>query len=65
MDDKQINFQETLKQIEEIVSSIESGELSLDESLKRYEECKALIKKVNEALEEAEQKVSLIVKEIK
>lgn len=36
--DKEINFEESLKRLEEIVSRLEEGKSSLDESLKLYEE---------------------------
>ena len=34
----EMKFEDALKKLEKIVSELEGGELSLDESLKRYEE---------------------------
>lgn len=50
-------FEDNLKRLEEIVNKIESGSLSLDESLSLYEEGNKLIKKLNLALKEAKEKI--------
>ena len=50
-------FEESVARIEEIVSSLEKGELSLTEALQIYEEGTALVKKCTQMLNQAEQKV--------
>ena len=57
---KDINFEDALSQLEEIVRKIESGAVSLDESLSLFESGVSLIKLCNEKLESAEQKVKLL-----
>jgi len=52
-----------MQRLEEIVQSLEGGALSLEESLKAFEEGMKLLKFCSNKLEEAEQKVSLLVKE--
>ena len=55
-------FENNLNRIEKIVADLESGELSLDDSLKLFEEGSGLISACNLMLNEAEQKVMLVKK---
>ncbi len=57
-DKKEIKFAEKLSMLEEIVSQIESGDLSLEDSLALFEEGKKLIKDLNLTLESAKEKIS-------
>ena len=52
-----ISFEEALKRIEEIVSILEKGECSLDESLKLFEEATTLCAHCNLKLEQAHKKI--------
>lgn len=61
MEKETINFEKELARLNEIVSLIQGDEISLDESLKLYEEGNAIIKKLDAALKEAENKVETIV----
>ena len=56
-------FDEMMQRLEDIVRGLESGELSLEESLKIFEEGMTLVNACSKKLEEAEQKVTLLVKE--
>ena len=56
-------FEEAMQRLEEIVQGLDSGELSLEDSLKAFEEGMKLVKFCSNKLEEAEQKVSILVKE--
>ena len=56
-------FEEAMKRLEDIVQSLESGDLPLEESLKIFEEGMKLISFCSKRLEEAEQKVTMLVKE--
>jgi exodeoxyribonuclease VII small subunit len=56
-------FEEAMERLEQIVESLEGGDLSLEESLKIFEEGMKLIRFCSKKLEEAEQKVTLLVKE--
>lgn len=57
------SFEEAMKRLEDIVREMESGELSLEKSLKVFEEGMGLVDFCSRKLEEAEQKVTLLVKE--
>lgn len=54
-------FEKKLKRLEEIVNKMESGDLSLDESLKLFEEGVKLSRECNEALSQAELKVKTLM----
>jgi exodeoxyribonuclease VII small subunit len=57
-----MDFEKRLGRLEEIVGKMEEGELSLDESLKLFEEGVKLSRECNSQLEQAEQKVKLLMK---
>ena len=59
------NFKELISQLEEIVKELESGELSLENALKKFERGIKYANLCNEKLDEAEKKVSLLVKDNK
>ena len=52
------NFENAMKELEAIVDNMEHGEFNLEESIKQFEHGVSLTKKCQEALREAEQKVS-------
>jgi exodeoxyribonuclease VII small subunit len=56
-------FEKAMQRLEEIVQGLEEGDLSLEDSLKAFEEGMKLLKFCSNKLEEAEQKVTLLVKE--
>lgn len=55
-----IKFEEALLNLEEIVRQLESGSLSLDESIKRYEEAIKYVKICTQKLVNAEQKIKIL-----
>ncbi|MFI5184870.1 MAG: exodeoxyribonuclease VII small subunit [Vicinamibacteria bacterium] len=59
------SFETALKQLEEIVQRLEKGELSLEESLKLYEEGIQLSRLCHGKLEEAEGKIEMLLKDAK
>ena len=59
---KEMKFEEALKKLEEIVHGLESEELSLDDSLKRFEEGIKLSQICRKKLEEIEKKVQMLIK---
>ena len=61
MSDKELNFEKELNRLKEIVSLIQQKDLSLDESIKLYEEGAKIVKTLNEALSEAEKKVEQVI----
>ena len=57
MEEKKLDFEKSLKRLDEIVSKIETETLPLEESLKLYAEGRKLIASLEDALKEAEQKI--------
>jgi len=55
-------FEEAIKRLEEIVHTMERGDLSLEESLKAFEEGIKLVRLCTRKLEEAERKVEMLIK---
>jgi exodeoxyribonuclease VII small subunit len=62
MEDKVINFEEELNRLKQIVSDIQQKDISIDESLKLYEEGQKIIEILSKELEKAESKVEKIIK---
>ena len=60
---KSISFEEKLDQLEALVSQMEQGELSLDDAMKQFEQGIALSRDCQQALQQAEQKVSILIAE--
>jgi exodeoxyribonuclease VII small subunit len=56
-------FETAMERLECIVQSLEGGDLSLDESLKVFEEGMELVRFCTKKLDEAERKVSILMKE--
>ena len=56
-------FEEALEDLEKIVERLESGDLSLEESLTAFEEGVRLVKFCNRKLTEVEKKIELLVKD--
>lgn len=54
---KQKSYEQSMKRIEEIVEILESSELTIDESMKLYEEGVKLTAFCNKYLDNAEQKI--------
>ena len=57
---KNIKFEEAIEQLDNYVRSLESGNLSLDESIEAYAEAVKLVKVCNERLDSADQKVRIL-----
>jgi exodeoxyribonuclease VII small subunit len=51
------DFSQSLKKLEDIVTSMENGELSLEHALKQYEQGVALARQCQQALQEAQKRV--------
>lgn len=58
---KSESFEDLLRDTEELVDALESGELSLDESLKTYDNGIKNLARCAELLEQAEQKVQVLL----
>ncbi len=57
------NFEQALEELESLVSSMEDGELSLEDSLKAFEKGIKLTRECQTALKQAEQKVQVLINE--
>jgi len=60
---KKERFEDQLMLVEEVVKSLESGKLGLEESLEKYEAGIAALRSCYRILEEAERKIQVLVKE--
>jgi exodeoxyribonuclease VII small subunit len=58
-----VKFEQAMARLEAIVGQLENGDLSLDESLKIFEEGIRLSKNCLKVLEEAERKVEVLVQD--
>jgi exodeoxyribonuclease VII small subunit len=56
-------FEDAIRELEDIVRRLESGDLPLEESIKIFEEGVALSRYCFNKLEEAEKRVSILVKD--
>ena len=54
------NFEEKLRELEQLVTRMEDGNLGLEESLEAFENGVKLVKDCQQALEAAEQKVKVL-----
>ena len=57
------SFEETLKQLETIVSQLENGDLPLDEALNEFENGVKLAKSGQKQLQQAEQRIQILLSE--
>lgn len=53
-------FEEELKDLEEVVARIDSGELTLEESIAAFERGVGLVRSLNRKLDEVERKVEVL-----
>lgn len=60
---KETNFEELMEKLEDITNKLEKEQLSLDESVKLFEEGMKISKQCNTKLEEAEQKITILINE--
>lgn len=59
---KEEKFEATLEKLQGLVRELESGECSLEDSIKKFEEGMALAKSCQDRLTQAEQKIELLLK---
>ena len=59
---KTLNLEKALSQLEDIVEQLESGELPLENAMKKFEEGIKLTRGCQAALKEAEQKVEILLR---
>ena len=60
---EEIGFEKALARLETIVEEMESGTLSLEDMMKRFEEGQALVKVCSGKLNQVERRIEILVKE--
>lgn len=55
------NFEELMKELEEITNKLEKEDLSLDESVDLFEKGMKISKECNEKLEKAEKRITILI----
>jgi exodeoxyribonuclease VII small subunit len=55
-------FEATLERLQELVRSLESGDCTLEDSIKKFEEGIALARSCQERLTQAEQKIEVLLR---
>jgi exodeoxyribonuclease VII small subunit len=60
-----LDFEASLKELEKIVRELESGDVNLDESLKKFEQGIELYKNCRSTLENAEKKIKILSDSLK
>jgi len=63
MEIENMSFEEIMKNLEQIANELEKGNLSLDESVKKFEDGIKLSKICNEILERAEKKITMLIRD--
>lgn len=61
MSKKEANFEELIEKLEEITNKLEKEQLSLDESVKLFEEGMQISKECNSKLEDAEKRITILI----
>lgn len=56
-----VSFEDSLGELEQLVTKLERGEISLEESLQAFERGVMLTRSCQKALQEAEQKVQILM----
>lgn len=59
----ELSYEQAAARVEEIVQALESGGLTLDESLARYEEAVGLYRRLVQVLAAAEQRIQVLTQE--
>ena len=59
----ELSFEEAMDNLEEIVSKLEKGELTLDESVENFKKGMELSTSCNELLDKAEKSITVLVKD--
>jgi len=60
---EEFNFEEAMKKLEEIATELEKNDIDLDTSVTKFEEGMKLSKQCSQMLEEAEKKISILIKD--
>lgn len=58
---QEIKFEEAMQNLEKIANELEKGDLSLEESVAKFEEGMKLSKQCNEMISDAEKKITILL----
>ena len=58
---EELNFEELIEKLENITNKLEKEQLSLDESVKLFEEGMNISKECNSKLEDAENRITILI----
>lgn len=58
---EEMNFEELMTKLEEITNKLEKEQLSLDDSVKLFEEGMKISKECNSKLEDAEKRITILI----
>ena len=61
-DEQMCCFEENMEELEKVVAELEKGDLNLDDSVSRFEQGIKISKECSKILEEAEKKITILVK---
>ena len=62
-DQPEKNFEDALKRLEQVLESLEHGNLNLEESVRAFEEGVKLVRFCHDKLDEVERRVELLLKD--
>ena len=63
MENKEKSFEDKIRELEDIVKELESGEVNLDDAIEKYTKAMKLAKECSDRLNMATEKVNKILKE--
>lgn len=58
---KELKFEEAMQELETIANDLEKGDLSLEESVAKFEEGMKISKQCNEMIAKAEKKITILL----
>lgn len=61
MSKSEVKFEELIEKLEDITNKLEKEQLSLDESVKLFEEGMEISKECNSKLEDAEKRITILI----
>lgn len=61
--EKEVKFEDKMKELETIINELETGEVDLDSSIEKYTKAMKLVSECDEKLKSIEEQVNKIVKE--
>ena len=61
--EKEVSFEDKIRNLEDIVKELESGEVNLDDAIEKYTKAMKLAKECSDKLNAATEKVNKILKE--